>query len=168
MHNTVRGLVISLLLLFSNNGSAASALHQFKLKPLAQDELLSLGDYAGAPLLLSFFEPACSWCVRQLRELVKLQHSSKQRLQIVALGIHGEKPALERVLARSGARGHLTAAVASPALLSAIGDIPATPYLLLFDAAGKLDSKHRGYLPLPQLQKALANRFIESVTTGNE
>lgn len=141
-------VVLSGLLLYATASRAEPSFYDFDLQAIGQTGQVSLEAYRGKPVLLSFFEPACSWCVRQLRDLAVLQQQCGAAIQVVALGVHGRKPALERVLARSGARGRLTAALASPSLLSAIGGVPATPYTLVIDADGRFETLLRGYVSL--------------------
>jgi thioredoxin-related protein len=147
------------MLIYSATSWAAPSFHQFELEGIGQTADVALQDYAGKALLLTFFEPACSWCARQLRDLVKLQQACDGGLQVVAVGVHGRKPALEQVLARSGARGRLTAVMASPSLLSAIGGVQVTPYTLVIDAKGRFEALLRGYVSLEKLHALLADRF---------
>jgi thiol-disulfide isomerase/thioredoxin len=155
----VAGIALSGTLIYSSTSWAAPSFHQFELEAIGQTADVALEDYAGKPLLLTFFEPACSWCARQLRDLVELQQACDGGLQVVAVGVHGRKPALDQVLARSGARGRLTAALASPSLLSAIGGIPATPYTLIITPEGRFETLIRGYESLENLHALLADHF---------
>jgi thiol-disulfide isomerase/thioredoxin len=156
---SVNGIALWGAMIYSSNLLAAPSIHQFELEAVGQTADVALQDYAGKPLLLTFFEPACSWCVRQLRDLVKLQQAFDGGLHVVAVGVHGRKPALDKVLARSGARGRLTAALASPSLLSAIGGVPATPYTLIISPEGRFETLIRGYESLEKLNALLEDRF---------
>jgi peroxiredoxin len=155
----VAGICLLGTLIYCSISWAEPSFHRFELEAIGQSAEVALEDYAGKPLLLTFFEPSCSWCARQLRDLVKLQQTCDDRLKVVALGVHGHKPALDQVLARSGARGRLTAALASPSLLSAIGGVPATPYTLVITSDGRLEALFRGYEPLERVHALLTERF---------
>jgi peroxiredoxin len=159
LHALVAGIALSVTLMYSGTSWAEPFFNQFELEAIGQTADVALEDYAGKPLILAFFEPACSWCARQLRDLVKLQQVCDDGLKVVAVGVHGRKPALEQVMARSGARSRLTAALSNPSLLSAIGGVPATPYTLVIDAEGRFETLLRGYASLEKLHAILADRF---------
>jgi thioredoxin-related protein len=159
LRTSLAGITLSWLLAYTSLPQAEPSFYRFELESIGQTGDLRLEDYRGVPLILSFFEPACSWCVRQLRDLVKLQKRCNEELRVIAIGVHGRKPALNRVLAVSAARGRLTAAQASPSLLSAIGGVNATPYTLIIDTEGRYMTQLRGYIPLEKLKVLLRDRF---------
>lgn len=60
----VAGIALAGTLIYSAASWAAHSFHQFELEAIGQTTDVVLQDYAGKPLLLTFFEPACSWCAR--------------------------------------------------------------------------------------------------------
>ena len=96
-------------------------------------------------ILLSFFEPNCPWCYRQMKVFNKLDSSCGKHIQPVVVGINGNARALRKELRK--------AKVGFPALkaskeLKSIFSVPATPWTLVIDADGQLLTSIRGYKPL--------------------
>lgn len=130
------------------------------LADLSLERLDRRGEFAlaGRPqqvLMLTFFEPQCSWCQRQLRALGELAQSCDPQLQPVAVGINGREGALRRELRR--ARVRYPAVRASRELLRRVGDVPATPWTLLMDGSGTVLATLRGYVSAGRLAAAFAD-----------
>lgn len=109
--------------------------------------------------LLFLFEPQCRWCIAQSRELRALLspdmssggHPASEppsaaqpmrRLQLVALGVNGDRSALLDMLWRLKWQG--PAFAATPGLLQQLGGVPATPLLVLLDSDGGYVAHFRG------------------------
>jgi len=112
----------------------------------------TLSDYAGSPLLTSFFMPDCRWCLRQHKVLKNLQ-ARCPRLQTVMLGVQGSKQKLKKELKRE--RNEFPAYIASRNIINAIGSNSPVPMMLIFNAQGKLAFKTIGYTPENKLIKLL-------------
>jgi hypothetical protein len=131
---------------------AANPLHDLDLAALDGSGRIALADYREHWLLLSFFEPECAWCHRQLKALEQLSARCSETLQALAVGINGRDLALRRELRR--ARVTFPAARGSAALLERTGEIPATPWTLLLSPRGEVAATLRGFVREEQLAAA--------------
>ncbi len=109
-----------------------------------------LDGLAQGPLMLSFFEPDCPWCARQIRDLQAAQAQCAHPLPFALVGVHGERMELRLMLRRLHAEG-LPALLATPALLQALEGIPATPHAVILDGQGRALVRMRGYIPQARL-----------------
>ena len=124
---------------------AANPLYDLDLAALDGPGRVALVDYREHWLLLSFFEPECAWCHRQLKALERLSGRCGDTLQAMAVGINGRDLALRR------ARVTFPAARGSAALLERTGEIPATPWTLLLSPRGDVAATLRGFVREEQL-----------------
>ena len=147
---------------YSSSPGAASPTAQsplnFQLEELRSAEMESLESFAGSPIFLVFFEPRCSWCAKQIAALQDLLERCPGQFRAVALGVHSDIPGYRRFLRR--AEVELPAYRASPKLQAAIGGVPATPYTLFLDAAGKPTHRLRGAIDTAQLSHWLAEQGL--------
>ncbi len=130
----------------------AGSLFDLALPSLSGPETIELADYRGRFLLLTFFEPDCGWCLRQLRALESLQGRCGDGLQPLAAGVRGRDLALRKELRR--ARVTFPAGRASGELLALVGEVPATPWTLLLGPAGEVVATLRGFVREEQLAAA--------------
>ncbi|WP_196138630.1 redoxin domain-containing protein [Aliikangiella sp. G2MR2-5] len=131
--------------------NAAPVTHQLagiKLHSLQSEDVVDLEGYIGKPLLLSFYEDKCRWCLRQIKAYNRL--NEKSRMQFVMAGI-GDSNRLLRLWAKR-ARPEIPILKASQKLLELIGDVPATPYTLIFDSRGRFVTKVTGYMDEDKLE----------------
>jgi len=112
----------------------------------------TLSDYAGSPLLTSFFMPNCRWCLRQHKVLKNLQ-ARCPKLQTVMLGVQGSKQKLKQELKRE--RNEFPAYIASRNIINAIGSNSPVPMMLIFNTQGKLAFKTIGYTHESKLMELL-------------
>lgn len=107
------------------------------------------------PNLLSFFEPDCPWCYKQIKALKKFQAHCPNQLNIVLVGIHGKKQQLRQELKKTQSK--LPAIEYTPALKKRIGKIAATPTNVFLEHNGKLAAKQRGLITFDQLVSIFAD-----------
>lgn len=138
----------------------APSLLDYELKRLDAPEVEPLRQFQGKPVLMMFFEPDCSWCFRQVRTLNALAERCPNGFQALAVGVNGNRSHLKKELRRL--RPDFPAFEASPALLAALGGVPATPFTLLGDANGSYLNWTRGYLPEQDLEQFLAAQGIQA------
>lgn len=147
-------LLLSLLSGFCLSLSNASAqefdveskgIYSLSLKSLSKPEMVSLNTVKHKHLLISFFEPECTWCYRQLRMLNKLQQTCEDNIQSIMIGVHGTRQALQREFRLINVT--LPAFETSEALLAFTGNIEATPITFLVREDGVITHKLRGYMP---------------------
>lgn len=152
----MRSLVFVLALLGAAHQATAAVDDwlAYTLKSLATARSVSLAQYRGKPVLMSFFEPECPWCFRQLQDLQVLHASCPDSFQPLALGVNGERRDLRQIFART--RASFPAYIASPRMLADIGGVPATPITVLVDASGAAVGAVRGYRSLDELGELLA------------
>ncbi len=113
-----------------------------------------LDQYTGKPTILIFFEPECSWCLRQTRVLNELV-ASCENFQAIAIGVNGTRRALQNTLRRL--RAEFPAYQISRTLQEDIGEVEATPLMLLADDTGAFVTHMRGYQRTEVLVPALEN-----------
>ena len=127
--------------------STAPSLLEFELRSLAEPEVHSLERYRGKPVVMVFFQPECTWCLKQVRAINALREQCE--IEAIAVGVNGNRVALRKELHRL--RPTFPAYQASPRLIDELGGDIATPMTLLGDANGGFVSWSRGFLPDQQL-----------------
>lgn len=131
-----------------------SSLYQIELPGLNTNERIDIQNYEGQLLLLSFFEPDCRWCYRQMKVFNEI-HNQCQAIKPVAVGIRGDSRALRKEVRR--AQVEYPAAEATSSLLAIVGEIPATPWTLVVNQKGEIIASVRGYYRQEQWQAAFDN-----------
>ena len=126
-----------------------------KLPDLQQKQSLSLREIVSSYpnktqpnetiIVLSFFEPNCPWCYRQMKVLNKIESSCNHQVQPVVVGINGDARALRKELRK--AKVTFPALKANKALMEQFS-VPATPWTLMIDGDGQVLTAIRGYMPL--------------------
>ncbi|HCO59884.1 MAG TPA: hypothetical protein DIT58_06780 [Porticoccaceae bacterium] len=129
---------------------AVASLEQLQLPSLTDNTTVSMTDFRGKVLLLSFFEPDCPWCYRQMKVFNQTQAQCNEQLQPLSVGIRGTDQKLRPELRR--AKVSYPAVRGTPLLLRLVGEIPATPWTLIFDPQGQLLGTWRGYMKFKQVQ----------------
>jgi thioredoxin-related protein len=148
LNSAFKNLLLASLLLAGTHAQA-TPLHELQAVDLASPAALPFANYKGKTMLLSFFEPDCSWCHRQMKALQTLQHQCGEDIQVLAVGINGDKQALRREVRR--AKISYPAIIAPRELLALTGDIDATPRTYIADPEGRLLGFIRGYQSLDKL-----------------
>ncbi|PLW69618.1 peroxiredoxin family protein [Pseudohalioglobus lutimaris] len=149
--------LLPLLFALSAVADEPGSLLDFELRSLGEPGRHSLDQYQGAPLLLMFFEPECSWCYRQFKVLNKLYAQCPGEFRPVAVGVNGSRRELLAEYRR--VRPAFPAYQASSKLLAAIGGVPATPFTLMADGSGKPLGWLRGYMPEDELRPLLRQQL---------
>ncbi len=129
---------------------AFASLDQLQLPSLTDKTMISMADFRGKVLLLSFFEPDCPWCYRQMKVFNQIQEQCSEQLQPLSVGIHGTDQKLKPELRR--AKVTYPAVRGTPPLLELVGEVPATPWTLILGPEGQLLGTWRGYLKFEQAQ----------------
>jgi thiol-disulfide isomerase/thioredoxin len=143
----------ALLLVLISLGVAPQAfsyLEEIQLPSLRDKATINTADLYGKVVLLSFFEPDCPWCYRQMKVFNQIQSECDERLQPLSVGIHGTDQKLRSELRR--AKVQYPAVRGTPALIQLTGEINATPWTLVFGPKGKLLVTWRGYMKFAQVQ----------------
>lgn len=133
--------------------SNAESIHQFELQSLTNQKTVSLNYYSGKLMLISFFEPKCPWCYRQMKTLNVISKECSHQVQPISIGINGNAFALKKELRR--AKVAYPSFLANKKLLNKIGKIPATPWMLVADANGEIIGHMRGYIRKEKLKGIL-------------
>lgn len=128
---------------------AFSALDSVMLPSLTDDSRVSLRDYKGQVLLLSFFEPDCKWCYRQMKVFNQVSKQCNESLQPLSVGVHGDKLSLRQEVRR--AKVEYPAVMGTTEFQQYFGDVPATPWTLIFDQHSQLLGKWQGYIRFQQI-----------------
>lgn len=150
---TVKKTIVLLMWLCCAN-TVAESLLDFSLPDLQAQGDVDLSQYRGKVLLVSFFEPDCPWCFRQMKDFNRLVESCEHQLQPIAVGVNGNRQQLRKELRK--AKVQFPGLKANRELIDAIGEVPATPWTLVADQRGKLVATLRGYHRLQSLGKIFA------------
>jgi len=134
--------------------STGSELYNLSLTGLNTETSLKMQAYEGQVLLLSFFEPECRWCYRQMKVFNRL-HADCQAVTPVAVGIHGDTRSLRQELRR--AQVEYPAVRANRSLISIVGEVPSTPWTVIVSSSGEIISTIQGYYPLEKWQSAFSS-----------
>lgn len=129
----------------------AENLHNFSLSSLQNKGQVPLSDYKDKILLLSFFEPDCKWCYKQMKAFNQLQEDCSHSIQPIAVGVHGRRSELKQELRK--AKVSYPAFIASDKLLQATGDIASTPITLIIGAQGEFIAPLNGYITLEKFHE---------------
>ena len=125
------------------NTNSEKGFFALSLKSLQKPETISFAQYKNKKIIISFFEPECSWCYRQILLLNKAQEQCGNNIQVILIGIHGTRQELQRDLRRI--KSDLPAYEANQALLNITGDVSTTPITFLINTQGDITHKLRGY-----------------------
>jgi len=129
---------------------AFSSLHDMQLPSLNNQATVSMADFRGKVVLLSFFEPDCPWCYRQMKVFNQVQSECDETLQPLSVGIHGTDQKLKSELRR--AKVQYPAVRGTPVLVQLTGEVNATPWTLIFGPKRQLLVTWRGYMKFAQIQ----------------
>src|SRR5436305_104042 len=114
----------------------------FKLDTL-EGKPLSLTDYKSKVILLNFWATWCGPCRAEIPDLVELQNKYKDRLQIIGSVVDDEdEDAIKKFVDEFGI--NYPVAIATDALRTEYGGIPALPTSFVLDAEGRVVQKHEG------------------------
>ncbi|MBA3580846.1 MAG: hypothetical protein H0W44_00165 [Gammaproteobacteria bacterium] len=137
------------------NTAAASSLLQYPLFNLNNNHAQSLDASAtGKILLINFFAADCVWCERQFKALNLLQQHCGASVSIAVVGVGAGS--INNF--RNKLKSHqitLPAYIADKKFLAAIGDVPFTPYSLIFNEHSEYLEKINGYMDAEKLQRLL-------------
>lgn len=141
MHQLQKLCLLWLLYSCTSYGQSLLDYEQRSLNDLSARNLQTL---VGKPSLILFFEPDCSWCYKQTKVFNRLYTACREHLNIVGLGVNGNQSALKKEAWRLKARFPLF--MAGHALVKDMGGVSATPFTLVLNQQGGLQSHAKGYL----------------------
>ena len=128
-------IILAMSVAFSATAMAEVDVLDYELRDLESADDVNLADYRGSVILLMFFEPDCTFCLRQTRILNDLI-SSCEGFQPIGVGVNGTRRALQGE--RRRLRADFPLVQINPQLQAEVGDIIGTPVMLLTDTAGRL------------------------------
>ena len=152
-------LVFLLVLALGCTAARSASLFELSLPSLTELSQQPLGDYKNQYLIISMFEPECSWCLKQLKDLELLNAHCHSVLAPVAIGV-GQRRGLQTLIRR--AKITFPALEASPALIALTGQPEVTPFTLLINPYGELVTTLTGYIPLEKLEFAFQDIYNNS------
>ncbi len=119
---------------------------EFSLPNLATDQMESLKDYLGKPIVLFFIQSACYSCLQEAKALQKLKDKLDNKVTMLAVGVDLlGKPMLVSWASHNN--------IDYPVLLEPIFSVPEkygfsfTPSSVIIDKEGKIAFIHAGYRP---------------------
>jgi hypothetical protein len=140
-------------------GLAEVDILDYRLRELLSPDEMELDVFRGGVSILMFFEPECPYCFRQARVLNGLQRECPD-LHPVAIGVNGDRAALQREARRM--RAEFPALEIDARLQHDLGEVVATPLMLVSDRAGMLVTYLRG-LQSAAVLRALLQRIDPAV-----
>ena len=104
---------------------------------------LSLAGVRGKVVLLNFWATWCGPCRAEIPDLIELQKRYNQQLQIIALAVDEDDPAVvKQVVAQTGI--NYPVAMSPPEVRMQYGGIAALPTSFVLDTQGRVVQKHEG------------------------
>lgn len=107
----------------------------------------------GQSVLLLFFEPNCSWCLKQ-SQVINLLAACEKQFSIAGIGVNGSRWALKKMGWQLKAKYPLYQATKS--FLRLIPPIKATPTLFWVDPQGNISGQQIGFIPFSRLVNQLS------------
>lgn len=130
----------------------------YRLRDLLSSDAMELDVFRGGVSILMFFEPDCPYCFRQARALNQLQRECRG-VHPVAIGLNGDRRALQKEAGRM--RAEFPVLEIDERLQSDIGNVEATPLMLIGDRGGMLVTYLRGLQAVGVL-RSLVERVDET------
>ena len=135
------------------SAARGAPLLDLKLADLQQSQYVSLREIVNlhpinsedTVILLSFFEPNCPWCYRQMKVFNRIEAACQHSVQPMVVGINGDARALRKEIRK--AKVKFPALKANKQLMEQFS-VPATPLTLVIDSGGEVLTAIRGYIPL--------------------
>ena len=115
---------------------------ELKAKDLNGKEL-SLDAYKGKVVLLNFWATWCGPCRAEIRSLIRIQESYKDRLQIIGMDVDDDDEEQLRAFVKAQGINYPVATTSIPVRL-AYGGIGALPTMFVINQDGKVVQKHVG------------------------
>lgn len=138
---------------------AATAKELAELPPLDLTTLdgqrISRDSLSGRVVLVEFWATWCPPCRGTLRWLGELERRYGDRLDVIALAVESDEPAVQQVARELGLP--IRWAMGNPALARSFGDVSAVPTLFLFDARGRTAASMFG--AAPDLHQAVESKL---------
>lgn len=156
---TLSSLLGGCLLLIAAGDAQSTDLLNYELRSLDEVGTRSLETLRGTPTVMMFFEPACSWCLKQTRVLNELRRQC-DGLNVVAIGVNGDRRSLLDTASRM--RAQFPVFQISARMQSDIGRIEGTPLLMFADSTGNYGRHFRGYQQLDRLTSAIETTLGKS------
>lgn len=150
--------ILTLLATFVVNSVFAAdfytqATTKFYMKPLSPNTNTVLRDHQEQKVTIAMvYQPQCKWCKKQGQWLAKAQQQCSKHFNLVLIGNNGNKQQLKRELKHF--HSDIPAFQSNRKLLTSVGGIKASPTTLIFDQAGSLITKKRGYVTADALSQA--------------
>ena len=136
---------------------------QFEMKDL-EGKPVSLMEARGKIVLLNFWATWCGPCRAEVPDLIELQNKYKDNLEIIALATEEDDSAeVEKFVKKSGINYRV--GMATDAIETEYGGIPALPTSFVIDPQGRVVQKHVGlnYPTLYELEvRALLNQPVDA------
>ena len=139
--------IMALLVLYSSNSLAVDLL-DYSLKELNGVESQPFEQYRGSTVLMIFFQPDCTFCVKQSKVLNQIQQECSD-FQAIAVGVNGSRADLQLELREM--RATYPAYEISPALQAEVGKVVGTPLMLVADKQGQFTKHLQGYQKIDAL-----------------
>ncbi|MBX2848611.1 MAG: conjugal transfer protein TraF [Acidiferrobacterales bacterium] len=149
--------IVIFVTLFCPKALAVDLLN-YQLKELNGIESHHLERYRGDTVLMVFFQPDCSFCVKQSKVLNQIQEKCAD-FQVIGVGVNGSRNDLQVEL--RAMRANYPAYQISPALQAEVGKVVGTPLMLIANKNGQFTQHLQGYQQIDVLTPELENAGLK-------
>lgn len=120
----------------------------YQLKDLNGLETHDLGQYRGNTVLMIFFQPDCTFCVKQSKVINEIQAECSD-FQAIGVGVNGSRSDLQLELREM--RADYPGYEISPSLQAEVGKVVGTPLMLIGNKQGQFTQHLQGYQKIDAL-----------------
>lgn len=123
---------------------------------------VSIDQYRGHPLLVTFWATTCPGCVQEMPHLVELYHDMAPKgLRIVAIAMSYDPPEQVQIMAAKRQLPYTVALDSDGSAAKAFGDVKLTPTSFLIDPQGRIVQQKLGDLDMAQVRTRIEGMLAQ-------
>ncbi len=146
-------IVLLAILPVSTLADSTPSVLAYELRSLDEPARHKLARYEGKPVLVTFFQPDCNWCAKQIRGINHLVEKCPGEFHALAVGVNGDRQRLKKEIRRL--KPAFPAYEASPQLIADVGGEVVTPFTLVGDRDGRFKNWLVGLMSDEKLMQQL-------------
>jgi len=126
---------------------------------------ISIEQYRGHPLLVTFWATTCPGCVKEMPHLVELYHDMAPKgLHIVAIAMSYDPPEQVHIMAAKRQLPYTVALDSDGSAAKAFGNVQLTPTSFLIDPQGRIVQQKLGDLDMEQVRNRIEGMLAQQRT----